>query len=301
MNIARLRATPLLALCVACSGKKSAGTPALNVVTITATDFAFGAPDTIPAGLTTFRMLNQGRELHQAVIFGAPGKSFAELEAAQQPTEPMVGWWHAFLAMQPTLPGGPGVITGGDSSIITANLAPGNYVIACFMASPDGKLHVQKGMFRRLVVTPAPAGATAAAEPKSDVTVTLSDFAFATSSPLTAGTHTIRVENSGPQIHELTIERGTSQAFVALARREGASLFMALLAAYGVVLSRLSGQGDVVVGAPVSHRNTPELEQLIGMFLTLAPGTYLFTCYVPDVKDGAPHLMHGMVQPVTIS
>ena len=47
MNIARLRATPLLALCVACSGKKSAGTPALNVVTITATDFAFGAPDTM--------------------------------------------------------------------------------------------------------------------------------------------------------------------------------------------------------------------------------------------------------------
>ncbi len=284
MNIARLRATPLLALCVACSGKKSAGTPALNVVTITATDFAFGAPDTIPAGLTTFRMLNQGRELHQAVIFGAPGKSFAELEAAEQPTEPMAGWWRAFLAMQPTFPGGPGVVTGGDSAIITANLAPGNYVIACFMASPDGKLHVQKGMFRRLVVTPAPAGAIAAAEPKSDVTVTLSDFAFATSSPLTAGTHTIRVENSGPQIHELTIER--------LAPGKTLADFQQWLA---------GGMRGAPISAPVGGFAGPDKGKVGWVTVTLTPGTYLLTCYVPDAKDGAPHLLHGMVQQVTIS
>ncbi|PYP20872.1 MAG: hypothetical protein DMD54_00125 [Gemmatimonadetes bacterium] len=284
MNMARLRATPLLALCVACSGTKSAGPPALNVVTITATDFVFDAPDTIPAGLTTFRMLNQGRELHQAVIFGAPGKTFAELEAAEQPTESMVGWWHAFLAMQPTLPGGPGVVTGGDSSIITANLAPGNYVIACFMASPDGKLHVQKGMFRRLVVTPAPAGATAAAEPKSDVTVTLSDFAFATSSPLTAGTHTIRVENSGPQIHELTIER--------LAPGKTLADFQQWLA---------GGMRGPPVSAPVGGFAGPDKGKVGWVTVTLTPGTYLLTCYVPDAKDGAPHLLHGMVQQVTIS
>jgi hypothetical protein len=48
---------------------------------------------------------------------------------------------------------------------------------------------------------PAPDGATAA-EPKSDITVTLSDFAFALSQPVTAGTHTIRVENTGPQLHD---------------------------------------------------------------------------------------------------
>jgi len=57
------------------------------------------------------------------------------------------------------------------------------------------------------VVTTAPAGAVAAPEPKADVTITLADYSFTSSTPLTAGTHTIRVENSGPQLHELTIER----------------------------------------------------------------------------------------------
>ena len=64
-----------------------------------------------------------------------------------------------------------------------------------------------KGMYRRLVVVSAAPAAVGADEPKADVTVTLSDYAFALSAPLSAGTHTIRVENSGPQLHELTIER----------------------------------------------------------------------------------------------
>ena len=75
----RLPALILLLLVSACAPPKP---PA--VVTIIATDFAFGAPDTIVAGLTTFRMVNHGREPHQAVIFGAPGKTFEELEAAAQ-------------------------------------------------------------------------------------------------------------------------------------------------------------------------------------------------------------------------
>src|SRR5207249_11583310 len=42
----------LLAIVAACSPAKPPAAPAANVVTITATDYAFGAPDTIPAGLT---------------------------------------------------------------------------------------------------------------------------------------------------------------------------------------------------------------------------------------------------------
>ncbi|HST60559.1 MAG TPA: amino acid adenylation domain-containing protein, partial [Longimicrobium sp.] len=52
-----------------------------------------------------------------------------------------------------------------------------------------------------------------------------------------------------------------------LARREGATLFMVLLAAFGAVLSRWSGQDDVVVGTPIAGRTRPELEGLIGLFL----------------------------------
>ncbi|HYG63482.1 MAG TPA: amino acid adenylation domain-containing protein, partial [Thermoanaerobaculia bacterium] len=57
---------------------------------------------------------------------------------------------------------------------------------------------------------------------------------------------------------------------------ERASLFMVLLAAFKLLLSRLSGQQDVVVGSPVAGRERREFEGLIGFFLnTLALRTDL--------------------------
>ena len=56
-----------------------------------------------------------------------------------------------------------------------------------------------------------------------------------------------------------------------LGRREGATLFMTLLAAFTVLLHRYSGQDDVVVGVPADGRTRPEFERLIGFFVnTLA-------------------------------
>ena len=54
-------------------------------------------------------------------------------------------------------------------------------------------------------------------------------------------------------------------------QRRDATLFVTLLAAYGAVLGRYSGQGDVVVGTVVANRGRIETEGLIGCFLnTLA-------------------------------
>ncbi|HEX8352258.1 MAG TPA: condensation domain-containing protein, partial [Pyrinomonadaceae bacterium] len=56
-----------------------------------------------------------------------------------------------------------------------------------------------------------------------------------------------------------------------LSRREGATLFMTLLAAFQTLLSRYSGQSDVCVGMPIAGRNRAETEGLIGLFVnTLA-------------------------------
>ncbi|HEX6911163.1 MAG TPA: amino acid adenylation domain-containing protein, partial [Longimicrobium sp.] len=60
---------------------------------------------------------------------------------------------------------------------------------------------------------------------------------------------------------------GESARVADLGRREGATVFMVLLAAFGLVLSRWSGQDDVVVGTPIAGRTRPELEGLIGLFL----------------------------------
>src|SRR5262249_4863051 len=52
-----------------------------------------------------------------------------------------------------------------------------------------------------------------------------------------------------------------------LSHREGATLFMTLLAAFQVLLGRHSGQEDVVVGSPIAGRGRAELEPLIGFFV----------------------------------
>ncbi len=52
-----------------------------------------------------------------------------------------------------------------------------------------------------------------------------------------------------------------------LSRREGVSLFMTLLAGFVLLLSRLAGQDDVVVGSPSAGRGRVEVEGLIGLFL----------------------------------
>src|SRR5207249_6142458 len=51
-----------------------------------------------------------------------------------------------------------------------------------------------------------------------------------------------------------------------LCRQEGATLFMTMLAAFGTLLYRWSGQEDMLIGTPVSGRNRTEVEPLIGYF-----------------------------------
>jgi len=58
-----------------------------------------------------------------------------------------------------------------------------------------------------------------------------------------------------------------TEALKALGRKEGATLFMVLEAAFALLLSRYSGQDDLVIGTPVANRNHTETEPLIGFFL----------------------------------
>jgi amino acid adenylation domain-containing protein len=62
-----------------------------------------------------------------------------------------------------------------------------------------------------------------------------------------------------------------AQALRALSRREGATLYMTLLAAWQALLARYSGQADVVVGTPQAGRTRVEVERLIGLFVNVLP------------------------------
>ncbi|WP_057921655.1 non-ribosomal peptide synthetase [Lysobacter capsici] len=65
--------------------------------------------------------------------------------------------------------------------------------------------------------------------------------------------------------------QAVSAAVRSLASRCGATPFAVILAAWNVLLARMSGQRDLVVGMPVAHRPRTELEGLIGFFVDTLP------------------------------
>ena len=67
--------------------------------------------------------------------------------------------------------------------------------------------------------------------------------------------------------HSFQLPLSTTKSLQELSRREGATLFMTLLAAFKVLLSRYSGQEDIVVGTNVANRHRHDIEGLIGVFI----------------------------------
>src|SRR4029434_11255652 len=68
------------------------------------------------------------------------------------------------------------------------------------------------------------------------------------------------VETIAGRTHEMSLPADLTAKLRARRRREGATLFMALLAAFKVQLQRYSGQDDIVVGTDMANRNRQEVE-----------------------------------------
>ena len=67
----------------------------------------------------------------------------------------------------------------------------------------------------------------------------------------------------------LALDPEAARSLRELARREGATLFMVLLAAWQALLARYAGEDDVVVGTPIAGRTRLELEGLVGFFVNM--------------------------------
>jgi uncharacterized cupredoxin-like copper-binding protein len=253
------------------------------VVTVHAKEFAFIAPASIAAGTTTFRLVNDGKEVHQISILQlAKGKTLVDYAAAMKANKPAP--WAVGV-------GGPNAAGPGQTIDATVTLEAGNYVLVCWVPSPGAPVpHMAKGMIQPLTVT-APgsvtqAGASVSYLPESapDVHLELFDYGFKFSKPLTAGKHTIHVMNIGTQEHEA--------ALVKLAPGKSMKDFDAWL------VSGMKG--------PAPADPAPGMAGLgkgrTGSFDTnLTAGRYGVICWIPDAKDGKPHSMHGMVQEITVA
>ena len=67
----------------------------------------------------------------------------------------------------------------------------------------------------------------------------------------------------------LQLSRTLVEALKPLIHREGATLFMAMLAVFQVLLHRYSGQDDILVASPIAGRNRKQIEPLIGFFVNM--------------------------------
>ncbi|MDN4111432.1 amino acid adenylation domain-containing protein [Paenibacillus polymyxa] len=92
-------------------------------------------------------------------------------------------------------------------------------------------------------------------------------------------------------MYEFTVDSNVSEQLRRIAAQTGSTLYMVLLSAYTVLLSKYSGQDDLIIGTPVAGRLLPELEPLIGMFVnTLAirhqpQGNQTFHSYLLEARE----------------
>ncbi len=249
-----------------------AALPGAYVISAVATDYAFEMPSSIPAGLTTIRFSNKGKELHHIYLVKVDkGKKPEDVLAFFKAGGPPPKW------MKPV--GGPNAPAPGEETVFTSTLEAGDYVALCVIPSPGGPPHVMKGMIKPITVT---ASARKAAAPVADITLTLSDYNFAFSKPLSPGKHVIAVRNTGKQPHEF---------FMAQLMPGKSPMDMAKFAENPVGVppgKPMGGITDIVPG------------DVVYLQVDVPKAEFAFMCFTPDMKDGKPHLAHGMIQQISV-
>jgi hypothetical protein len=252
----------------------AAAAPAPEILAVTASDYKFDAPDQIPAGLVTVRLTNHGPSPHHVQLLRlGEGKTVADFQAAVQKGT-MPTW---------ALPaGGPNPPEVGGTSEVRMPLEAGEYVMVCFIPDTAGVPHMAHGMVRPLRVTAATEASASAADTTSDVEMRLVDYDFKLSAPLTPGHHVVRVVNAAKQPHEVVFVRLAPNKSPADFARWGEHQV-------GPAPGTLHGGISGIMPGTVAY-----------VSVDLPAGDYALLCFVPDMKDGKAHYVHGMSKQIKI-
>ncbi len=196
-----------------------------NVVNVAAGEFYFKAPDTIPEGLTTFRLTQEGlvvgriaagakgRDLiadkgdntrggHMLwIVRLAPGKTMADLFEAARTGERTTSWAKQL--------GGPAFALPPRATNATIDIEPGNYVLVCYVGSAredKSRYHFTNGMARPMTVVET--NKQHLPLPRPDVVARITgNGTVSLSRPLANGSQTIRVENTTGKDYEFKLQR----------------------------------------------------------------------------------------------
>ena len=255
--------------------KRAANRAPNRTFIVTANDFAYrGLPVHAPAGWLTFRMVNAGRELHMFATASVPrGYTASSLETAllsgKMPSSLGIKEW-----------GGPNAVAPGDTTTVSMFVPAGTYMVACFVASPDGKRHYMKGMMGSFDVV---AASDTGAPPASDQRVVLSTYRIAMlGAPPSPGMRTFLVRNTAKETHDLVILKVLPGHTVAQALTWFAKLPPGAPAAVPV-----GGTTGIHTGDQV----------LVPAHLT--PGQYVLLCWM--MTNHKYHFDLGMQQAFTVS
>lgn len=168
--------------------RRGVETPVNGVVTINAYDYFYEAPNPIPGGVVTFRLVNKGQDFHNIWIVKIDeGYAFSDFMRSMGPGRTVPGWLTGL--------GGPESPEPGQESRLTVELPPGRYALACLLSAKEhGTTHVAKGMFLPLTVTKG----SARRAPVGDIAVRITRDGFAAPGSVAPGTHTLAVYSESP-------------------------------------------------------------------------------------------------------
>lgn len=238
-----VRSSLLGPLCVACmfavlacggaeadrqAAEAENGAAAASVLEVTAKDFEFEAPPETPSGWTKIRFTNEGEQDHFVYLYRLPDsvsfeqyrsdvpKVFSDIysryasgELNQEEMVKALGEQlpsYFFGGLVPS--GGVALTDAGETASTTVRLDPGTYVMECYVMTPQGTFHTDRGMLKELTVTGDENGAE---PPEADVTVTLSNYAIDVEGDFTAGEQTVAVRVTetpdGLMLHDLNLVR----------------------------------------------------------------------------------------------
>jgi hypothetical protein len=228
----------------------------------------FSVPDSVEGGLVEIKFTNEVRGEHSAQLLRAEaGHTAAEaLKAGNawgEKGEPLPDW--AIVA------GGAGDVKQGDSTTVTQELEPGNYVVADLNSGANAEFEVTGG-----------SGADEVAEEAAAITAT--EYAFE-SQGLEAGTSRVLFDNAGNQPHFIAAVGLQEGKTVADARRF-----------FSTEKGRPPIDDSRGFSTAVIEGGTKQAFQL-----NLDPGRYVLLCFVPDREGGPPHVAKGMISEATVA
>jgi hypothetical protein len=135
--------------------QSTASADRVQLIRVTARDYLYDAPATVPAGIATIQLLNQGQDIHHVTVQTLPeGKTVKDFfDATRSGRAPA---WSRSVGQTNTIP-------NGAEAFISFRMTPGRYVLSCLIPASDGRSHVAKGMYQLITATAAPAATPAPA------------------------------------------------------------------------------------------------------------------------------------------